>query len=165
MHHCKSLVAALAIAVVVLGSSRAEAQTTVTIDVFNFDFGNFSTLTHIDPVINVGDTVTWNWSQGIHSTTAALHQADFWDSGIQVPAFTFSHTFLVPGTFNYYCQVHGFDNGDGTVGGMSGHVTVNPVPEPSWILLTGGLVGTMAFRRRRRSDVDAAVESRSSGKS
>ena len=155
MHHCKSLVAALAIGIALLNSGRAEAQTTVSIDVFNFDFGNAATGTHIDPVINVGDTVHWVWQSGIHSTTAAAGQADSWDSGVQSPAFTFDHTFNTPGVFNYYCQIHGFDIGGGQVSGMSGHVTVNPVPEPSLLLLAAGVVGAAAFGRKRRGSPPA----------
>ncbi len=82
--------------------------------------------THIDPVINVGDTVEWVWNSGaiLHSTTAAAGQMESWDSGVHSTPFTFDHTFTQTGTFNYYCIVHGADIGGGQVIGMSGHVVV-----------------------------------------
>ncbi len=40
--------------------------------------------------------------------------------------FTFDHAFTHVGTFWYYCQMHGFDNGDGTADGMAGTITMIP---------------------------------------
>ena len=107
--------------------------TTNTLQVFDQglagDFG-VPPATHVDPVINVGDTVQWVWANGNlmqHSATAAAGQAENWDSGLQNAGFTFTHTFTQAGTFNYYCTNHGIDLGGGNVTGMSGHVTVqNP---------------------------------------
>ncbi len=98
---------------------------TITLEVFNNDFG-MAPSTHIDPVINVGDTVEWVWNSGaiLHSTTAAAGQMESWDSGVHSTPFTFDHTFTQTGTFNYYCIVHGADIGGGQVIGMSGHVVV-----------------------------------------
>jgi plastocyanin len=141
--------AALLIGNTVLLPASAIGQT-VTVDVVDFDFVNPSTGLHFDPVIPVGGTVRWNWVNGFHSTTAAVGQADFWDSGPVVPPpFTFDHTFNVAGTFNYYCRAHGIDAGGGQVAGMSGFVQV--VPEPSLLLLTAGVFGALEFGRRRRS--------------
>src|SRR5277367_4340565 len=83
---------------------------TNTIQVFNFNFG-MAPSTHIDPVITLGDTVTWVWTGGGHSTTAAAGQLESWDSGVHSTPFTFSHTFSQLGTFNYYCMVHGTSTG------------------------------------------------------
>ncbi len=60
--------------------------------------------------INVGDTVTWVWD-GFHSTTSGTCSPNctpdgVWDSGINTPPHTFSHTFNTAGSFPYYCQVH-----------------------------------------------------------
>lgn len=98
---------------------------TNTIYIFNFNFGSLPS-THIDPTINLGDTVTWVWTNGTHSTTAAPGQLESWDSGIQTfgTATNFSHTFTNLGTYNYYCRVHGTSTGCRGVGAMSGHVTV-----------------------------------------
>jgi uncharacterized repeat protein (TIGR01451 family) len=105
--------------------SATVGASTITLEVFNNDFG-MAPSTHIDPLINVGDTVRWVWnSDGVpHSTQTAAGQADSWDSGIHTTPFTFEHTFAQTGTFNYFCIVHGFDAGNGQVGGMSGHVVV-----------------------------------------
>ena len=48
---------------------------------------------------------------------------------------TFDQTFDQAGTFNYYCRIHGFDNHNGTAGGMSGTITVMPAATLSSIML------------------------------
>ena len=109
-----------------LCASSAMAATN-TIYIFNFNFGALPN-THIDPVINLGDTVTWVWTNGTHSTTATPGQLESWDSGVQSTGFTFSHTFNNLGTFNYYCTVHsssiGCRQAHANIGSMVGHVTV-----------------------------------------
>jgi hypothetical protein len=65
--------------------------------------------------IPLGQTVEWQWvaGSGPHSTTSgncvpAPCTPDFtWDSAIHQAPFTYTHTFNTPGTFNYYCQIHG----------------------------------------------------------
>jgi plastocyanin len=106
-------------------SAAAVLAATNTIYIFNLDFGTPPS-THIDPIINLGDTVTWVWTNGHHSTTAALGQLESWDSGAQSAgtATNFSHTFTNLGTYNYYCTVHGTNTGCRSVARMSGHVTV-----------------------------------------
>ena len=128
--------------------SSAQAQVTVDVHVYNFDFG---TDQHVafDPTINVGDSIRWIWDEGSHSTTAAANQAEQWNSGVlSTPGSTFTHTFGEVGTFNYYCLIHGSDVGNGNVGGMSGSITV--VPEPgAWTAATGLLlVGFVVYRAR-----------------
>jgi plastocyanin len=62
--------------------------------------------------IQVGDTVRWNWVTGIHSTTSGTCSGGNcprdgrWDSG-QGSGKTFSFRFTEPGTYNYFCTVHG----------------------------------------------------------
>jgi prepilin-type N-terminal cleavage/methylation domain-containing protein len=148
-----SFIAGLMAAVAFLAFSpgRAAAQNVFTIDVFNFDFGDASTGAHVDPEINVGDTVEWHFVQGTHTVTAAAGQPVSFDSGNQNPPATFSVTFDTPGTFNYFCRIHGFDLGGGNVGGMSGHVTVVvPVPEPTMVLFSAGLASAAVVGVRRR---------------
>lgn len=98
---------------------------TVDVRIFSFDFsaapkGQAS----VDPVIDLDDTVQWNWESGGHSTTAAKGQAETWNSGIQPLGSSFEHTFANVGVFWYFCMPHGFDRGDGTAGGMAGTITV-----------------------------------------
>jgi plastocyanin len=109
-----ALVAALAVSAV----SAPAANQTVTLDMTN-------TFTPAAVTVNQGETVTWKNNGG-------LHNVHFDDNSYVQPAspqsapWTVSRTFNTPGTFRYYCQVHG---GPGGLG-MSGTVTVNPVGYP-----------------------------------
>jgi plastocyanin len=74
--------------------------------------------------ITAGDSVTWSVSGvGTHSVTA---DDGSFDSSPACPTSclshgsTFSHTFSIPGTYPYYCRIHG---GPGGIG-MSGAITV-----------------------------------------
>ena len=125
---------------------------TLTVHVVDFDFTDAGGV-HFDPVIAVGDTISWVWEEGFHSTTSVGGQAESWDSGAHPTPFSFEHTFTNAGDFVYYCLIHGADNGNGTALGMAGivHVSAVPaVPEPG----TAGLavlttVGIWLIRRRR----------------
>jgi plastocyanin len=125
--------------VVALDAGR---PSTTHIGVTNFSFSD-------NAVINVGDTIQWDWLSGVHTVTSVSQSAEQFDSGVQT-AGSFSHTFTEAGTFWYYCQIHGFDAGDGTAGGMAAKVTVVAAPEPATagILLLGG--STLLMRRKRR---------------
>jgi len=62
--------------------------------------------------INVGDTVTWSWDSGFHSTTSGTCSPGCtsngqWDSGVASAPHQFPHTFNTAGSFPYYCTVHG----------------------------------------------------------
>jgi PKD repeat protein len=60
--------------------------------------------------IHVGDTVQWNWDDGIpHSTTSGncCTGDGNWNSGVHSAPFTFSQTFSAAGNFPYFCVVHG----------------------------------------------------------
>ena len=62
--------------------------------------------------IRVSDTVRWNWVSGFHSTTSGTcsgsncQRDGQWDSG-EGSGKTFSFRFTQPGTYNYFCTVHG----------------------------------------------------------
>jgi plastocyanin len=57
--------------------------------------------------IPVGTTVTWRWVTGFHNVTPS-GSPTFTGSGAPVAApSTFSQTFSSPGTYLYYCVVHG----------------------------------------------------------
>jgi len=77
--------------------------------------------------ITVGETVTWVWSSGFHSTTSGACnptciQDGLWNSGQHSTPFTFMHTFptAIPAGENYFCTVHGAM--------MQGIVFVNSAP-------------------------------------
>jgi plastocyanin len=141
-------------------TGSASAQTTFNLDVFNLDFGNATTGTHIDPTIHVGDTVDWHWVAGTHSVTTVSGSTDPFNSGDHSPTFSFSHTFHTTGTFWYYCDIHGFDMGNGMAGGMSGRVTVMPVPEPTAIFAFASVVGGAVVGIRRRGWIGPATSTR-----
>ena len=70
--------------------------------------------------VNQGEMVTWNNGNGVHN----VHFDD--NSYVMPPtaqsgAWSVSRTFNTPGTFRYYCDLHGGPNGSG----MSGTVWVN----------------------------------------
>jgi plastocyanin len=69
--------------------------------------------------INAGDTVTWtNNGQATHTATAT--DGSF-NTGNISPGQSRSHTFSQPGTFNYFCQIHGTaQSGTITVASASG---------------------------------------------
>jgi plastocyanin len=55
--------------------------------------------------VSAGDTVTWT-NNGKASHTATATDGSF-DTGTISPGQSRSHTFSQPGTFNYFCQIHG----------------------------------------------------------
>ncbi|HLG61750.1 MAG TPA: right-handed parallel beta-helix repeat-containing protein [Ktedonosporobacter sp.] len=70
--------------------------------------------------INAGDTITWmNNGQVAHTVTADDHK---FDSGNIDAGKTYSHTFTEPGTYAYYCALHGAAGGVG----MAGVIIVDP---------------------------------------
>jgi plastocyanin len=69
--------------------------------------------------IAAGTTVTWTWVGGFHDVTATGTPA-FPSSGTPgAPPRRFSHTFTAPGTYLYFCSVHG-----SPTGGMRGTIVV-----------------------------------------
>jgi plastocyanin len=100
------------------------------VDVINTSFAP-------NPVtIHVGDTVEWVWDSNGLSTTSVAGSPEAWNSGIQNKGFTFEHTFTHVGTFSYYDVSHGFDNGNGSAGGMAGEVIVLPPSPLTMIMVT-----------------------------
>ena len=129
-------------------ASAQLASATTTVHVFNFDFTtDASNSSVVAPTIHVGDTITWTWNGGFHSVTSVAASAEAFDSGDQSSG-SFSHTFTHAGSFNYYCNIHGFDNGNGTAGGMAAFINVVPAPEPT--TLAAVLLGAPLMRRRHR---------------
>lgn len=89
--------------------------------------------------VNTGDTVQWQWQTTPHSTTSGTNGVPgedngitngLWDSGVigATPA-SYSHIFVTPGVFNYYCTVH-FRLG------MTGEVVVANASLPPTIAIT-----------------------------
>lgn len=62
-------------------------------------------------VINVGDTVTWQWTSFSHTVTNGAGSADpnvgrTFDAALNSLSPTFSHTFTTAGTVPYFCRPH-----------------------------------------------------------
>ena len=72
-------------------------------------------------IIAVGDTVQWDNAGGFHNVLA--DDGSFTSGAPDSSAWTFSAPFDTPGTYRYYCVVHGLPGGMG----MSGVITVTPV--------------------------------------
>ncbi len=98
-------------------SGTAAAQEIVSVTVGDIWFCNASFQDGVcDTVIDVGDTVVWdfNSAQFPHTTTACGASCDTpasspaWDSGIITGGGTFQFTFNEPGTFLYRCEIHPF---------------------------------------------------------
>ena len=85
----------------------------ITIDTGNFWFCNSSFQNGVcDTTIQVGDTVTWNWVEGNHTTTECGADCDdptatpLWDAPLNSSDTSFSRTFDTAGTYLYLCSFH-----------------------------------------------------------
>ena len=63
-------------------------------------------------VIDAGDTVEWTWvGVALHTVTSGepgdIDAGDLFDSSPAKTSGSFQHTFSEPGTFQYFCSVHG----------------------------------------------------------
>ena len=117
----------LVVAAALLAFALPARAETLDVYVYSFEFSvNPEGQPVVDAVITVGDTVRWVQQEGNHTTTSVAGIVESWDGPLSSTSPTFSHTFTHTGTFWYYCQPHGFDNGDQTAGGMSGTITVLP---------------------------------------
>lgn len=83
--------------------------------------------------ISAGETVTWSWIEGFHSTTSGTGPSDpnagaIWNATGFAGEPPFQHTFLTPGVYPYFCMFH-------EALGMTGTVTVQgttSVDPTSW---------------------------------
>lgn len=79
---------------------------------------NPSTLT-----VSAGMSVTWeNGSNTTHTVTSATGSTLVYDSGNVPVGSAFSQTFITPGTYHYYCKIHGINGNPPS--GMAGTITV-----------------------------------------
>lgn len=95
--------------------------TTYNVSVANFSF------TPASVVMNLGDTITWNWSAGAHTTTSTTipSGATTWDQPITQSNTSFTYVPTKVGTYNYKCTPH-------SSLGMVGSFTVNCVSAPPY---------------------------------
>ncbi|MBI4946773.1 MAG: T9SS type A sorting domain-containing protein [Bacteroidetes bacterium] len=85
--------------------------TKVTVQVANYVF------TPASVSVTVGDTIVWNWVNGMHTTTSLTIPATAaaWDAMIDNTATTFEYKITVAGTYNYECTPHSFVGMTGTI--------------------------------------------------
>jgi plastocyanin len=92
------------------GCTGVQAKVTITGAAFGFSPESVT----IDP----GQPVCWTWSNTAYEHTVKSDDGTF-TSGPPADHNTFQHTYDTPGTYGYYCQVHG-----SPTGGMRGTVIV-----------------------------------------
>lgn len=78
----------------------AAAQSTANVRIVDYSFDPGS----IVVVIGVNNTVTWS-NMGSHTHTVTADDNSF-NSGNISPGSSFTHTFTVPGTYSYHCNIH-----------------------------------------------------------
>jgi plastocyanin len=67
--------------------------------------------------VAVGDTITWTFNDGGHTTTSLPGQAEKWDSKLEDKGGKYTKTFSKPGKYQYVCTPHeSFMKGTITVG-------------------------------------------------
>jgi plastocyanin len=96
----KRLILAPLTALVALGAVSPSLAAESSIGVDNYDFAPPT------QQIAVGDTVTWSFNEGQHSTTSLPGQPDKWDSDVRDAGATFQKTFTKPGRYQYLCTPH-----------------------------------------------------------
>ena len=96
----KSLILAPLTAIAVLGVTSPSLAAGVTVGVVDYEFQPST------EQIAVGDTVTWNFTEGSHTTTSKPGQPDSWDSQGKDAGETFQKTFTRPGRYQYVCIPH-----------------------------------------------------------
>src|SRR5690349_16912893 len=59
--------------------------------------------------IEAGDKVQWYWVSSFHSSTSGTpkNPTGLWNSGVLNTGSTFTYEFDNPGSFPYFCSVHG----------------------------------------------------------
>ncbi|MBK8982359.1 MAG: T9SS type A sorting domain-containing protein [Ignavibacteria bacterium] len=142
----------LALILFTAGSNIHGTTHTVLVQDFSFTPANIN--------VSVGDTVRWQWVNGIHTTTcngtfpgtSLPNGAAPWDSEISSSTPVFSYVVTVAGSYNYVCQPHAPDmSGTITAGGGSVLLTENfsyPVGDSlgahGWVSFSGGATNYLA---------------------
>ena len=85
---------------------------------------------HGTTTIGVGDTVKWTWGDTLFHTVSHQDLTPEFDSGLlRGMGTTFSHTFNNPGSFDYFCRLHGSDFMDGTIMVTSSDSDLDGIPD------------------------------------
>ena len=100
--------------------AQSLSAATIDVDVANFRFAPN------DITINVGDTVRWTNSGGLHNVAA---DGGLFASPQSATLWTFTHSFTFAGDFPYHCMVHS-SVGQDPATNMNGIVRVREAPPP-----------------------------------
>ncbi|MGH9137356.1 MAG: cupredoxin domain-containing protein [Acidimicrobiales bacterium] len=132
--------------------------------------------------VPAGTTVTWTYDESAtdpvpnceaplfqlsdpikcpgHSTTSV---DGLWDSGVhRAEGFPFSFTFSQPGTYDYFCSIHGGENPNNPLTAMNGTVVVTAAADGP-TAGTGGDAGAGDSTAVSGVDSDAQASTRSPG--
>ena len=91
------------------------AQSLHIVQAINFEFSP------ADIEISVGDTVEWQWVNGVHTTTSdSITGQNVWDAPLDASNQTFRFVITSPGVHNYVCTPH-------QALGMVGTIIATPV--------------------------------------
>ena len=109
----------LLVALCLLAAPVVARAAEVIITVTDYSF------TPSDVTIGVGDTVKWQWLDGVHTTTSGAGDSDpnaggLWDQMLFAGQESLSHTFTAPGEYPFFCRFHEALN-------MKGSVSVNRI--------------------------------------
>lgn len=172
-----------------LSSLPVQAQATVTVQMHEFKFvlANGSDNASTPLTITAGDTVTWAWNESATDpmpncdsptfqpplpvscpghTTTETSGTPLWDSPLCTPpdgkpVCPYSVTLNTPGTYKYYCRIHGGTSPNNPLTHMDGTIVVQAAPvvaESPWVpLFAIAGAAVLALSRRRRAPADQAV--------
>ena len=87
-------------ALIALGVATPSLAADAGIDVADYEF------TPSQQRIAVGDSVTWNFRNDGHTSTAERGQAEVWNSKTKAAGTTYTKRFTRPGRFQYICTPH-----------------------------------------------------------
>jgi plastocyanin len=143
-------------AVAVLGVAAPSLAADVGVDVTP-DF----TFAPKEQKIAVGDSVTWTFVDGGHSTTSQPNQPQRWNSEVLDEGKAFKETFTKPGRYQYYCIPHrdfmkgtivvGEDSVKKTVGAVAAKVSGTKVT--FGFKLNEGAVATLKLKGAKKKTV------------
>ena len=93
----------------------------------------------------VGDTITWMWQNGMHTTTSVTIPAGArpWNAPIDSTHTRFRTRLTVAGTYSYQCNFHFAQGMTGTI--VSAAPTPTPTPTPAVLYAAKGTFGVQGI--------------------
>src|SRR5262249_20228565 len=141
---CSMLFAAAVLALASQGALAASQTVTVGPNGSN-------TFSMKDVTINAGESVTFTYSGGgmahnVHADDGSFPCAHGCDGqggngSVSNTAWSSTVTFNQPGTFRYYCDLHGAPGGIGMAGSVTVNAVAPPPPPPQGQNIVSGLSG------------------------